>query len=71
MHESSEQSTVYQSFLLRLWREHANQSWHVALLNIQSGEAKRFADLEQLITFLDAIENQRQADQTQARNDSQ
>ncbi len=43
---------AYQSYLVRLWQEHAQASWRVSVQSVQSGEIVRFADLEALFAFL-------------------
>ncbi len=52
MHEPTEKSTKYQSFLLRLWCDHTDQSWRASALNVQSSETIVFPDIQQLIEFL-------------------
>jgi hypothetical protein len=42
----------YQSYLLRLWRDSANQPWRASLQCTATGEKLAFADLPTLFTFL-------------------
>lgn len=42
----------YQSYLLRLWRNNPDSSWHGSLQSTASGEKYTFADLHSLFRFL-------------------
>jgi hypothetical protein len=46
--------TDYYSFLLRLWRvkEYGGQGWRASLENLESGEKRGFACLEELLIYL-------------------
>lgn len=42
----------YQSYLLRLWRSGADETWRVMLEVVGAEERRGFADLESLFAFL-------------------
>jgi hypothetical protein len=42
----------YLAFLLRLWREGDDLSWRAMLKNAHTGETHGFADVSQLLLFL-------------------
>ncbi len=46
-------SRQYSAFLLRLWRNQASQPWRATLQNAESGEQMHFANLTQLVTYLE------------------
>lgn len=52
MHQHSEKSTTYQSYLLRMWRECGQEDWRWALQSVQSGDMRQFVNITQLIAFL-------------------
>lgn len=43
---------LYHAFLLRLWREHPQAPWRLALQHSHEAEPVGFADLESLTGFL-------------------
>jgi hypothetical protein len=43
----------YSAFLLRLWRNHSDQAWRASLHHAQTGECKHFADISQLVAYLE------------------
>jgi len=43
---------VYQSYLLRMWRESEDGEWHASLQDVATSECRHFADLASLFTFL-------------------
>ncbi|MEZ4593706.1 MAG: hypothetical protein R3D55_21565 [Chloroflexota bacterium] len=43
----------YIAYLLRLWREKQDGSWRALLENPTSGERNGFANLAELVTFLE------------------
>ncbi|OGO62572.1 MAG: hypothetical protein A2030_11285 [Chloroflexi bacterium RBG_19FT_COMBO_50_10] len=47
-------SNTYISFLLRLWQVPTNgeHAWRVLLENVQTGEKRGFAGLEELLAYL-------------------
>jgi hypothetical protein len=59
-------SSMYLSFLLRLWRESEHGAWRASLENVTTGERRGFPNLASLFAFLEA-ECQRVA--TQRRED--
>ncbi|MGH2351015.1 MAG: hypothetical protein ACRDI2_26140 [Chloroflexota bacterium] len=46
--------TRYQSYLLRLWRDHPRSPWRASLQSTATGEQHHFADLADLLAFLHA-----------------
>jgi hypothetical protein len=51
--ENSEAATLlYQSYLLRVWRESASGPWRATLEQVSTGKTYSFARLESLVTFL-------------------
>lgn len=40
------------TYVLRLWREHPAAPWRAALRSAASGDMRGFADLEELVAFL-------------------
>lgn len=44
---------LYQSYLLRLWRESINGEWRASLQNVTTGQCRYFASLPQLCAFLE------------------
>ncbi|MFZ6028847.1 MAG: hypothetical protein ACOYYS_14115 [Chloroflexota bacterium] len=53
MKESGEgQSTQYQSYLLRMWRNGEDGEWRALLLTIPTQERRHFASLQDLFDFL-------------------
>ena len=49
-----EKGTDYYSFLLRMWRvkENNQQVWRASLDNVESGDKRGFACLEELLAYL-------------------
>lgn len=45
--------SLYQSYLLRLWRESINGEWRASLQNVSTGQCRYFASLSQLCNFLE------------------
>jgi len=43
---------VYQSYLLRMWRESGDGEWHASLQEVATSECKNFPNLAALFTFL-------------------
>lgn len=43
---------IYQAYLLRLWRDHADGEWRASLQNTKSCQLYYFSDLEALFDFL-------------------
>jgi hypothetical protein len=41
------------TYVLRLWREHGSAPWRAALRSAESGSMLGFADLDELIAFLE------------------
>lgn len=53
MKESGEgQSTQYQSYLLRMWKNGEDGEWRALLLTIPTQERRHFANLQDLFNFL-------------------
>ena len=50
-------SPDYQAYLLRLWREAADLSYRAMLENPHTGERHGFANLTQLIVFLQQMDD--------------
>jgi hypothetical protein len=44
---------LYQSYLLRLWRETIDGEWRASLQNISTGQCQYFSSLPQLCSFLE------------------
>ena len=42
----------YHAYLIRLWRDDKQQPWRAELVSPHSGEARRFANPEQLFHFM-------------------
>lgn len=42
----------YHAYLIRLWRDEAQQPWRAELVSPHTGEARRFATPEQMFTFM-------------------
>ena len=49
--------TEYRSYLLRLWRLGAESPWHVMVERVGSQDRHTFADLEELMDFLQVGED--------------
>jgi|GEM_PF-1105512 len=47
-------STLYQSYLVRLWQAHMHATWRASAQHIQTGETMHFATLDSLYAFLQA-----------------
>ena len=43
---------VYQSYLLRMWRESKDGEWHASLQDVATSECKNFSNLAALFAFL-------------------
>jgi hypothetical protein len=43
----------YRAYLVRLWRDDAQEPWRASAQSVQSGEVVRFATLQELFAFLD------------------
>jgi hypothetical protein len=43
---------VYQSYLLRMWRESKDGEWHASLQDVATSECRNFRDLASLFAFL-------------------
>jgi hypothetical protein len=43
---------IYQSYLLRFWRENAHMPWRVLLVHVSTGEEKRFPSTDALFLYL-------------------
>jgi hypothetical protein len=43
---------VYQSYLLRMWRESADGEWHASLQDVATSECKNFPNLASLFVYL-------------------
>jgi hypothetical protein len=43
---------LYQSYMLRLWRESMDGDWRASLENITTGAKKNFSDLADMFVFL-------------------
>ncbi|MBN1261788.1 MAG: hypothetical protein JXB35_14015 [Anaerolineae bacterium] len=44
--------SLYQSYLLRLWRPEPGADWRIILESVQNGERECFGDLEALLASL-------------------
>jgi hypothetical protein len=51
---------IHYSYLLRLWQVHAygENAWHILLENVQTGEKRGFASLEELFAYFDQVVEQ-------------
>ncbi|MCA9999163.1 MAG: hypothetical protein KDE56_25540 [Anaerolineales bacterium] len=49
----SSKSPNYHAYLLRLWRDHANAPWRVSLQSADTRERRHFADLANLLAYLE------------------
>lgn len=45
----------YYAWLLRLWRESARSVWRISLENVVTHERKGFADLQELLLYLQSV----------------
>lgn len=43
----------YRAYLVRLWRDDAQEPWRASAQSVQSGELVRFATLQELFAFLE------------------
>ena len=43
---------LYQSYILRLWRESVNGEWRASLQSVTSGDVKNFGSLSDLFMFI-------------------
>jgi hypothetical protein len=43
----------YRAYLVRLWRDGAQEPWRASTQSVQSGEVVRFATLQELFAFLE------------------
>lgn len=48
----STHNPVYQSYLLRMWRESSDGEWHASLQDVATSECKNFPNLVSLFAFL-------------------
>ena len=46
------ENPVYQSYLLRMWRENKDGEWHASLQDVATSECENFSNLTALFTFL-------------------
>ena len=46
-------SHLYQSYLLRMWKENESGDWRAVLLSIPTQERRLFSNLQALFEFLD------------------
>ena len=60
--DASKPSRFYRSYLIRLWRDHAQAPLHVSLLHVQTGREIRFATLAKLFTFLELQQPDEESD---------
>lgn len=44
---------IYQSYLVRLWKEGAESDWRASIQDIASGECKYFSQLGELFHFME------------------
>ena len=58
----SKPSRFYRSYLIRLWRDHAQAPLHASLLDVQTGREIRFATLAKLFAFLELQQPDEQSD---------
>jgi hypothetical protein len=54
MHFNHSESTTYQSYLLRLWRDSPHQPWRASLHSSATGAIHQFAEIAHLYAFLQA-----------------
>jgi hypothetical protein len=54
MPDHDRRESEYHAFLLRLWRDHAQQSWRASLQSTTTGERFHFGTLDELFAYLDA-----------------
>jgi hypothetical protein len=47
-----DQESIYQAFLLRLWRDGVDQPWRASLLLVGREEARHFAGVDGLLAFV-------------------
>jgi hypothetical protein len=52
--ETGGPSSIYHSFLLRVWRESEQGAWRASLENVTTSERHSFPNLVSLYAFLDA-----------------
>jgi hypothetical protein len=45
---------LYQSYLLRLWKEQVESDWRASLQEVVTGECHYFSNLQALFTFLES-----------------
>jgi hypothetical protein len=50
--QHSYEKDVYQSYLIRFWREHAHVPWRVVLVHVPTGEERRFTSTDALFLYL-------------------
>lgn len=43
---------LYQSYLLRMWKENAEGDWRSSLQDVSSGECSTFISLDEMFVFL-------------------
>jgi len=43
---------IYQSYILRLWRESVDGEWRASLQNVTSGDVNNFGSLSDLFMFI-------------------
>jgi hypothetical protein len=43
---------MYQSYLLRIWRENTNGEWRASLSNVGTGELRHFPNITSLLAFI-------------------
>lgn len=46
-------SPHYRAYLVRFWRDDAQETWRASAQSVQSGELSRFATLHELFAFLE------------------
>lgn len=61
-------SPDYQAYLLRLWREAADLPFRAMLEDPHTGQRQGFANLAQLVAFLQQLDGESQADKLDNRN---
>jgi hypothetical protein len=49
---NNSRSSTYQSYMLRLWRDHPRTPWQASLQSTATEHIYHFADLEQMWAFL-------------------
>jgi hypothetical protein len=52
-------SRLYQSYLLRMWRESLDGEWRASLQSVATSECRNFPDLEALFAYLRAETEQK------------